>query len=64
MKIKRGTIIESDFGKGPVVAITKSWVIHEDERGKEYALLVESETFWIPAEVDGVDIPSDVELEI
>jgi len=63
MKIKRGTIIESDFGKGPVVAITKSWVIHEDKHGKEYALLAADDTFWIPAEVDGVDIPIDVELE-
>lgn len=36
--IRVGTVIESDFGTGPVVAITKEFVIHETEGGKEYAI--------------------------
>ena len=38
-----------------------AWI--KDKHGKEYALLAADDTFWIPAEVDGVDIPIDVELE-
>ena len=48
MKIKVGTEIESEFGRGPVVAITKKWVIHEVEDGDEVGLYIGNQEFWIP----------------
>jgi len=38
MKIKIGDIVESQFGQGPIVAMSKSWCIHEDEAGNEAAV--------------------------
>lgn len=36
--VRVGSIIESEFGVGPVVAITKEWIVHEDDGGCESAI--------------------------
>ena len=46
MKISVGTIIGSDFGVGPVVAITEEWVIQKAD-GCECALHREDGRYWI-----------------
>lgn len=38
MKITLGTVVSSEFGTGPVIAMTKKWCIHADKHGEEYAL--------------------------
>ena len=64
MIVKRGTIVESDFGYGPVVAVTKSWLIHQTEDGTEVCIYIPDGGVSIRAEFDGaVDVPdSEVEL--
>ena len=37
MKVHIGDEIDSDFGPGKVVAMTKQWCIHMDKDGKEWA---------------------------
>ena len=48
MIVKIGDMISSDYGTGKIVAITKEWIIHEDEYGAEMAVPIR-ET-WLPAE--------------
>lgn len=65
MKIKRGTVIVSEWGRGPVVAITKEWIIHLDvQSDTEFALSITSDNFRIPIEIEGPDLPPDKELDI
>lgn len=64
MKIKRGTIVQTDFGIGPVVAITREWLIHNTENGSEICVFIKDNWIGVPAEIDGADIPEDRELEI
>lgn len=61
--IKRGMVVTSEFGTGPVVAITKDWLIHDCGDGHEAALCIDDQEFWVPSEVEGVDLP-DEEREI
>jgi len=63
MKIKVGTVISSDFGTGPVVAITKEWLIHIGGGGLEFALGRDDE-YWIPKNEDDHEIGGGQELEI
>lgn len=48
MEIALGDEVHSDFGYGPVVALTEEWVIHQNRSGDEVA--VPYEDVWIPAE--------------
>jgi len=63
MIVKRGDIIASEYGKGKIVAITESYIIHLVEEGYEVAVLMSDNLYWIPAETKGIDVP-DNELEI
>lgn len=38
MKIRIGEIVQSEFGRGRVVAMSKEWCVHEDEAGNEWAV--------------------------
>lgn len=38
MRVKIGDIVASEFGQGPIVAMSKTWCIHEDEAGNEIAV--------------------------
>lgn len=57
MKVKLGMIVESKFGSGEVLCISKKWVIHNDSvngnPSDEYAIYIEDELIWIP--VDTLD---------
>ncbi len=52
MKVSIGDIIQSEFGIGKIVAITKEWIIHEDEKGNEIAAHKKETPMWIPVETD------------
>ena len=64
MIIHIGDEVHSDFGHGPVVALTDEWVIHENQNGDEIA--VQYSDVWVPAEKP-VDAPrggkEEAELE-
>ena len=47
MIINIGDIIASEFGEGPVVAITKDWVVHDCGNGSEAAIPKDDGQFWI-----------------
>lgn len=53
MTIEIGMIVESEFGRGAVVALTNEWVVHQvdDEgrdEGREAALPKDRGEVWIP----------------
>lgn len=50
MIVNIGDVIESDFGKGKIVAITKEWIVHECGDSHEAALSIDDRSFWVPAE--------------
>ena len=51
MRICIGDTIESEFGKGPIVALTNEWVIYSTEDGHEAALPIPPNgQWWIPAD--------------
>lgn len=53
MKVKIGDIVESEFGTGPLVAVTKEWVIHEvvnGDRVDEVAIHRENQYISVPVE--------------
>ena len=50
MIVNIGDVIESEFGKGKIVAITKEWVVHECGDSHEAAIYIEDCRFWIPVE--------------
>jgi hypothetical protein len=53
VKIKVGDYIASEFcAKGKVIAITKEWVIYENENGVEFCNNKDDCNFWIPAEIE------------
>lgn len=62
MKVRVGTVICSDFGTGPVVAITKQWIIHQIDKGSEVCLSREDDFFWIPD--SGIEIGGGQDMEI
>ena len=49
MKIRIGDYIESDYGRGMVVAITHQWIIHNNslnnDEHNEFALLQDGDFF-------------------
>jgi hypothetical protein len=44
-----GDEIESEYGRGKIVAITKHWIVHEDGTS-EVAVPIGDCEFWVPAE--------------
>jgi hypothetical protein len=68
MKIKLGMIVESEFGKGEVLAFTSKWVIHNDsENGnpdEEYAVFHEDTPVFIFIELPKKPESKISELEI
>ena len=55
MIINIGDIIASEFGEGPVVAITKDWVVHDCGNGTEAAIPKDDGQFWIPVSGYGLN---------
>jgi hypothetical protein len=54
MRICIGDTIESEFGKGPIVALTNEWVVHDTGDGHEAALPIPADgQWWIPADSFG-----------
>lgn len=64
MIVKRGDVVASDFGTGPVVAITKEWVIHRIENGDEVAIHRENNWVGVPAQFPEEDVDENAELEV
>lgn len=53
MRISIGDVIESEFGIGPVVAITNEWIVHDTGDQHEAALPIPPNgQWWIPAITD------------
>lgn len=53
MKVKLGMIVESEFGIGKVLAMTKKWVIHDDSingRDEEFAIYLPNQPISIHLE--------------
>ena len=48
MKVCLGDLIQSEFGTGPVVALTNEWVVHDTGDGHEAALPKDEGGFWVP----------------
>jgi hypothetical protein len=61
--VKRGDIIESEYGIGPIVAITKEWIIHTG-KDREYALYRGNDAWWIPAKAPKEDVDETVTVEV
>ena len=65
MIVKIGDIVETEFGKGPVVAITKQWLIHarlkEDD---EICVYLPDNDVWVPAEFGTVDVNKSAEIDL
>ena len=62
MIVKRGDIIESEFGKGKIIAITKDWIIHE-VNGKpihQVAISRGNDLWWVPADAPTEDVDDSV----
>lgn len=64
MKVRVGTIIESDFGRGPVVAITKEWIIHQGDGAEEYCLLRDEREYSIPVTEHEIGGGQDGEIDV
>ncbi|WP_436517356.1 hypothetical protein [Ekhidna sp. To15] len=51
MNIRIGDIVESDYGKGAIVAITKQWIIHNNslnnDESNEFALLIGEDEYTV-----------------
>jgi len=46
-RIKVGDMVESDYGKGKVLAVTNQWLIHDNSlnnRDDEFAILITDES--------------------
>lgn len=65
MKVKLGDLLECEFGKGHLVAITSQWAIIRDPKdGGEYAIHLADNWISVPAEFDGETKSEKTELEI
>jgi hypothetical protein len=64
VKVKVGTVVESEFGKGPVIALTKTWLIHNDEDGIEICLYLPDNHVWVPADFSEPDVSKSEEVEL
>lgn len=64
MIVKRGDIVGSDFGIGAIVAITKSWIIHLNERGEEICVYLPENMVYVPAEFSIIDVPEENTAEL
>lgn len=66
MKVKIGDIVESEYGKGKVLAFTKRWLIHDNSEDsenpdpeQEYACFFGDTAVWIP-----ITPPTSVETQL
>lgn len=64
MIVKRGDIIVSNYGRGKVVAITRTWVIHEVEDGDEVCLQRGLEPMWLDADFPEEDVDATATLDV
>lgn len=62
--LKVGDEVESEFGRGKVVAITKEWLIHENKSGDEVALTRDDDTFWIPVTDFEIGGGQDLQIDV
>ncbi|WP_421762895.1 hypothetical protein [Ekhidna sp.] len=54
-RIKIGDMVESDYGKGRVIADTKEWIIHDDSANNnetEFALLKSDDYYKLVEELE------------
>lgn len=66
MKVKVGDVVCSEFGRGPVVAITKEWLIHIDEgndKRPEVILNLDHDPIWVPRDAFEIGGGQDGEAE-
>lgn len=59
MKVKRGVVVQTNFGIGKVVAVTKEWLIHLREDGSEVCVFIKDNWIGIPAEIDEIDVTEE-----
>lgn len=53
MDVTIGDIVASEFGQGKLVAVTKKWIIHEIDNGKDQAAVYrENDDIWIPTKLN------------
>lgn len=66
MIVKRGDIIESEFGKGKIIAITTNWIIHETKGGGSYqaAIARGEDAWWVPADAPNEDVDGSMTVEV
>lgn len=54
-RVKIGDMVESDYGKGQVLAETKDWIIHDDSANggdSEFAVLKSDDHYKIVSELE------------
>ena len=65
MRICIGDVVESVFGKGPIVAITDEWIVHDTGDGHEAALPKQPDgQWWVPVTDFGANGTLHQSLEI
>ena len=67
MKVGIGDVIESGFGRGRIIVITKEWVVHDCGNGTEAALNRKEWEVWLPIEEvgpEGSAVISDVTIDL
>ena len=62
MIVKRGDVIESEFGKGKIIAITEDWIIHETTGKSIYQVAISrgNDMWWVPADAPKEDVDDNV----
>ena len=54
-RVKIGDMVESDYGKGRVLAVTSQWIIHDDsanESDSEFAILRSDDHYHVVKEME------------
>lgn len=64
IKVKIGTVVKTDFGTGQVVAITKEWLIHNNESGREVCIYLKDNRVSVPCDTSTPDIDATSEIEL
>ena len=63
-KVRVGDVICTDYGTGPIVAITKEWIIHKSDMGDDASevALSRNDEFWSLPD-DSLEVGGGQELE-